>query len=143
MMGAMMALAAGWEDTVKRKLVEKMKRIEVHAYRTPTRDNPDCEWSLGIMNLTKSEASMISTFAHSVRGTTEPRQLAREVDRVNGLGLKPLTFKCRNGHSLVSATSLCYECERDGTLVVEPAAEREPGNRFSGLDLPPTIKDAE
>jgi hypothetical protein len=40
-----------------------MKQIEVHEYRTPTRDNFNCEWSIGIMNLTKAEASMIAEFA--------------------------------------------------------------------------------
>ena len=98
-----------------------MKRIEVHKYRTPTRNNPDCEWSLGIMNLTKAEARMIATFANSVRDLPRPT------------GTTLLTFRCRNGHPLMWPDDLCYVCE--GRLVIVDKVEPTNGNRFSGLDL--------
>lgn len=44
-----------------------MKRVECHKYRTPTQDNPDCAWSVGILNLTEAEADMIARLAAGIR----------------------------------------------------------------------------
>lgn len=44
-----------------------MKRVECHKYRTPTQDNPDCAWSVGILNLTEAEADMITRLAAGIR----------------------------------------------------------------------------
>lgn len=89
-----------------------MKRIEVHEYRTPTRDNPDCEWSLGIMNLTKAEAREIAAFA----------------------------YKVREANSVTSGTFAVRVADYEQWPVVRPEPniiepEQKNGNRFSGLDL--------
>lgn len=45
-----------------------MKTVTVNTYKTPTADNPDCPWSVGIMNLTEAEAGLVAEFARNVRG---------------------------------------------------------------------------
>lgn len=50
-----------------------MKRVECHKYRTPTQDNPDCAWSVGVLNLTEAEADIIRNFAEGIRSVNSPR----------------------------------------------------------------------
>lgn len=44
-----------------------MKPVETHIYKTPTQDNPDCAWSVGVLNLTRAEADVITRLAAGIR----------------------------------------------------------------------------
>jgi len=50
-----------------------MKRVETRIYRTPTKDNADCPWSIGVLNLTEAEANMVRRYAEGIRSVNSPR----------------------------------------------------------------------
>jgi hypothetical protein len=130
-----------------------MKRVEVHEYQTPTRDNPDCAWSLGIMNLTKREAEIIAKFAYEVRvtasersATGQPREFTTDdmreiIKRRNFTREEVLLFaeaeRKRNSTMarLTTVTDTIDEITKNLlTEPTEPVRSAE-DNRFSGLDL--------
>jgi hypothetical protein len=41
----------------------EMKKIETYTYETPTADNKDCPFSVGVLNLTREEARSVAGFA--------------------------------------------------------------------------------
>jgi hypothetical protein len=148
----MMAKAAGWKE-------RPMKSVEVHKYQTPTMDNADCQWSVGIMNLTQREADVIATFARGIRtvnsdrargmtatdmrspdprGTMDVRERNEQEMRARALRdaynaelAMPLDDKKRllTGRWDAEAETAKMEAEKKES---EPA---QPRNRFSGLDI--------
>lgn len=116
-----------------------MKRVECHKYRTPTQDNPDCAWSVGILNLTEAEADMITRLAAGIRSVAARNRATPSMERDAEL----VALQER-----INSYSVPYEPRADdrppfipGTRI-EPSPkgqeEKEPEpirNRFSGLDI--------
>ncbi len=50
-----------------------MEAVKVTKQRTPTERNQDCQWSIGVMNLTEAEADAIGAFARQVRSVGSDR----------------------------------------------------------------------
>lgn len=109
-----------------------MTPITVNSYKTPTAANGECPWSVGIMNLTKAEVDLVAEFARNVRGvvpwtrtkdTTAADDSGSTADRLRRF--RPSAEKLRE-----------IWLSEDNT---KPELA-EPGNRFSGLDIPETDK---
>lgn len=130
-----------------------MKRIESHRYNTPTADNRDCSYSVGVLNLTKDEAEMIERLASQMNGerafaVPQPSNAERVTYR-----RPPPKFTCNKGHPLETETSWCMQCARRMSApeleeeinrrqksVMDPVDKPKDeapviGNRFSGLDI--------
>jgi hypothetical protein len=125
-----------------------MKRVEVHKYNTPTADNRDCPWSLGILNLTEAEADLVAQFARGIRNINSLRArgvTATEMRGMSGpavtteradIAYQELMRRAREADMAITPEqrkrSLVgrFEPERD-----EQPEPEEPRNRFSGLDI--------
>jgi hypothetical protein len=88
----------------------KLPAIIVNRVRTPTAVNRECEWSVGLMNLTQDEAICVVMFAADLE-------------------------KQRSG--VVTSGTYAVRIAPPPLYVTEPKPkpEQKNGNRFSGLDL--------
>lgn len=101
-----------------------MEKVTTNIYKTPTARNQDCQWSLGVMNLTEAEARLIAQYALGIRTSNSPRAQGVTADQMrDGFEINPATggpWRCNTGrHALRARTSVCEVCAVEKAIVLD------------------------
>jgi polyphosphate kinase len=116
-------------------------RIETHKYRTPLADNREADYSVGVMQLTETEAELVISFAQNLQAERAAQAVRDKIARQRQETSSEMRDRML-GRLTVTGTEI-YEqqyARLQGKDFVPDEANKpeptEPGNRFSGLDLP-------